>query len=137
MLSAEVARAVPFYERPRPWRRSAARAIRWQDREAAGSLPAEDASDQALEDPPSLSEGMRVGAAASLWTGRETEHAASLRFLAPGPRAELSPDDARRLELSPGDEVVVSVNGDSVRAVAAVRSAIQPGSVFITPAGAA
>jgi anaerobic selenocysteine-containing dehydrogenase len=63
--------------------------------------------------------------------GPETEHSPSLRFLAGRARAELSPSDARRLGIAPGDEVVVSVNGSSVRAAAAVRSSINSGDVFL------
>ncbi|MEJ7715589.1 MAG: molybdopterin-dependent oxidoreductase [Thermoleophilaceae bacterium] len=45
----------------------------------------------ALEQPPELPEGLRLGAAPSLWSGPVSEHAPSLRFLAPGQRAELAP----------------------------------------------
>ena len=54
-----------------------------------------------------------------------------LRFLAAGQRAELSPEDARRLGIAPGDRVVVSTNGTSIEAVAALRAALPPGSVFL------
>jgi NADH-quinone oxidoreductase subunit G len=109
--------------------------VRWQERGAASSLPVEQPSEEALEDPPRAApaDGMRLGAAPSLWSGRETRHAPSLRFLAAGPHAELSPDDARRLEVRQGDELVVSVNGASVRANAVVRSGVRPGTVFLAP----
>ena len=77
---------------------------------------------------------MRLGTAPSLWEGRETRHAPALRFLAPHPRAELAPADAERLGVVPGDEVVVSVNGTSVRAAAALRGGVQPGIVFLVGA---
>jgi anaerobic selenocysteine-containing dehydrogenase len=61
-----------------------------------------------------------------------TRHAAVLRFLAPEQTLEISPQDARRLGLSNGDEATVSVDGRSVRARARVRELVPPGSVFLT-----
>jgi hypothetical protein len=108
--------------------------VRWQERGAASALAVEQPSEEALEGPPrAAADRMRLGAAPSLWSGRETRHAPSLRFLASAPHAELSPDDARRLEVGPGDELLVSVNGDSVRASAVVRSGVRPGTVFLAP----
>jgi NADH-quinone oxidoreductase subunit G len=111
------------------------RGVRWQDRDAASSLPAEEPSEEPLERPPAApaSGGMRVAPVTTLWTGRETEHAPSLRFLSGATRAELSPDDARRLGVRSGDEVVLAVNGDRVHARAAVRSGVRPGAVFVAP----
>ncbi|HYH59016.1 MAG TPA: molybdopterin dinucleotide binding domain-containing protein, partial [Thermoleophilaceae bacterium] len=63
--------------------------------------------------------------------GRETRHALALRFLEPRQQAELSAEDARRLGIRPGDEVEVAMNGTSVRAVARLRQAVQPGTVFL------
>ena len=76
-------------------------------------------------------EGLRLGTVPSLWASRETDHAPVLRFLAPHQRAELSAEDARRLGIEPGDEIEVAQNGSSVRAVAALREALPPGSVFL------
>ena len=45
--------------------------------------------------------------------------------------AELSPEDAERLGIAPGDEIEVAVNDTSVRARAALRSRVQAGSVFL------
>ncbi len=67
----------------------------------------------------------------SLWAGRETRHAAVLRFLAPMQRAELAANDARRIGVSHGDEVVVSADGSTVRAPASLRDGAQPGTVFL------
>ncbi len=105
--------------------------VRWQDREAASKLPAAEAPDGALELPPELAEGMRLGTTPSLWSGTTVEHAPSLRFLAPTQRAELAPADARRLGVTSGDEVQVAAGGQSVRATVALRQAMQPGSVFL------
>ena len=54
-----------------------------------------------------------------------------LRFLAPMQRAELSAADARERGIAPGDEVEVAINGTSVKATAALREAMAPGSVFL------
>jgi NADH-quinone oxidoreductase subunit G len=107
--------------------------LRWQDRDAASALAAEEPGEEPLEDAPEPPEGMRLASARSLWAGRETEHTPALRFMATGSRAELSPDDARRLEVRSGDDVLLAVNGDRVRATARVRSTIPPGSVFLAP----
>jgi predicted molibdopterin-dependent oxidoreductase YjgC len=108
------------------------RGTRWQDTDSASKLPAAELSEAPLEQPPELAEGMKLGAAPSLWAGQVTEHAPSLRFLAPVQRAELAPADARRLGLEQGDEALVSAGGESVRAQVALRQAIAPGSVFLT-----
>jgi anaerobic selenocysteine-containing dehydrogenase len=55
----------------------------------------------------------------------------ALRFLAPSQALELSPTDADRLGLSRGDEVDVRSNGISVRAKAAIRERVKPGTGFL------
>ena len=45
--------------------------------------------------------------------------------------AEISAEDGERLGVRSGEEIEVAVNGTSVRARAALRSAIPPGSVFM------
>ena len=108
--------------------------VRWQERDAASKLPEAELPEGEPEPPPELPEGMRLGAAPSLWEGEVTRHSPALRFLTPQPRAELAPADAERLGVGPGDEVVVSSNGTSVRAAAALRSGVQPGSIFLVGA---
>jgi anaerobic selenocysteine-containing dehydrogenase len=105
--------------------------VRWQERDAASAIPTADLADEPLAVPPELPEGLRLGTVASLWSGRETQHAPALRFLAPRQRAELSPEDARRLGIASGDEVEVTANGSSVRGTAAIRDTVPPGSVFL------
>ena len=122
---------VPFY-RGLTLEEIGGRGIRWQERDAASALPAAPLPDTQLETPPPLAAGgLRLGTAPSLWTGRETRYAAVLRFLAPEQQLELSPADAKRLGVRSGDEVVVSVDGRSVRAVARVHDPVPPGSVFL------
>jgi NADH-quinone oxidoreductase subunit G len=129
-LTNKVAEAVPFYG-GLTLDEIGGNGIRWQERGTASSLPTAQPSEDPLESPPELPEGLRLGVRPSLWAGREIEHSPSLRFLAGRPRAELSPSDAQRLGIAPGDEVVVSVNGTSVRAPAAVRSSVNAGDVFL------
>ena len=122
---------VPFY-RGLSYEEIGGRGVRWQERDAAQNLQQSPLPGTELETPPEPpGEGLLLGAAPSLWAGRETEHAPVLRFLAPHQRAELSADDARRLGVQPGDEVEVAVNGTSVRARAALRQALPAGSVFL------
>ena len=130
MVTARIAAAVPIYAGV-TLEEIGGRGVRWQDREAAGGLPAARLPDAPPETPPELSEGLRLGTVHSLWSGRETEHAQVLRFLAPRQRAELAVEDARRLGIESGDEVEVAVDGRSVRATAALRDALTPGSVFL------
>ena len=134
-VTEAMAAAVPFYAGI-TLEEIGGQGVRWQDRDAASAAPDADVpSADALETPPELPEGLRLGSAPSLWEGPVTRHAPALRFLEPHPRVELSPADAERLGIASGDEVVVSSNGHRVRAPAALRSGIQPGSVFMTGAG--
>jgi NADH-quinone oxidoreductase subunit G len=107
--------------------------VRWQDRDAASALPEAELSSQPLEQPPAAAEGLVLAAAPSLWTGPAVEHSPSLRFLDTGERAWLSVEDARRLDVRTGDEVELSVNGDSVSATAVIRTGVPAGSVFLSP----
>jgi predicted molibdopterin-dependent oxidoreductase YjgC len=69
-----------------------------------------------------------------MWTGPEVEHSPSLRFLSTRARAEISLEDARDAGIENGDEVTLSVDGVEAIAVAAVRSAVPTGSVFVSGA---
>jgi len=108
------------------------RGVRWQERGAALSLPAAAIPDAPLEAAPELTQGMRLGVAPSLWSGAVTRYAPSLKFLAPVQRAELSPLDAERIGVGPGDEVEVSADGQRLHATVALRRAVPAGSVFLT-----
>ena len=129
-VSAELFAAVPFYAGLK-LEEIGGKGVRWQDRDAASGLPGAEPPEGTLEQPPELPEGMRLGAATSLWAGEAVEHAPSLRFLAPTQRAELAPADARRLGVTTGDEVEVAAGENTVRATVALRQAMQPGSVFL------
>jgi NADH-quinone oxidoreductase subunit G len=129
-VTALLADAVPFYAGI-TLNEIGGKGVRWQDRDAASSVPAAEAPQDPLADPPQRPEGLRLGAAPSLWSGPEVEHAPALRFLAPASHAELSPDDALSLGVGPGDEVVLSFDGESVQARASIRTGLPAGSVFL------
>jgi predicted molibdopterin-dependent oxidoreductase YjgC len=109
--------------------------VRWQDREAAGSLPLEELTATPLAEPPAAPAEMTLRSAPALWAGREVEHSRALSFLAPSPHAELAPEDARNLGIGSGDALELSVAGERAEARARVRTGVPPGSVFLTPPG--
>ncbi len=127
-----IAEAVPFYA-GLTLDEIGGDGVRWQDRDAASALPEAQLSTEPLEQPPAAAEGLVLAGAPSLWTGPAVEHSPSLRFLDTGERAWLSVEDARRLDVRTGDEVELSVNGDSVSATAVVRTGVPAGSVFLSP----
>jgi NADH-quinone oxidoreductase subunit G len=128
---AQMTSAIPFYGEL-TLEEIGGRGVRWQDRAEAGRLPQSPLPSLELEQPPEPPATMRLGTVPSLWTGRETDHAPSLRFLAPSQRVELSERDARELGVAHGDEVEVASDGRSVRGVAVLRAAQPAGSVFLT-----
>jgi NADH-quinone oxidoreductase subunit G len=130
MVTARVAEAAPIYAGI-TLEEIGGLGVRWQEREAASTLPLEEPSSEQLAVPPAADRGLRVAAVPTLWTGPEVEHSPSLRFLATGPRAEISVEDAREAGIENGEEVTLSTTGSDVEAVAAVRSAVPRGSVFV------
>ncbi len=130
MVTQQVSEAVAFYA-GLTLDEIGGRGVRWQERDAASALTVPDIPDAPLEPPPEPPEGMKLGTVRTLWAGRETRHAPALRFLAPRQQAELSAEDAKSLGIRPGDEVEVAANGASVRAIARLRQAVPPGTVFL------
>jgi len=136
MVSRALFDAVPFYA-GLTLEEIGGKGGRWQERSAAGAAPAAPAlpAPGDLEAPPEPLEtengDLRLGTARSLWSGRETEHAPILRFLASAQRVELSAEDGQRLDVVSGDEVTVARNGSSVRGVAALRDGLPPASVYL------
>jgi NADH-quinone oxidoreductase subunit G len=131
MLTAQMFAAVPFYS-GLTLEELGGKGIRWPEREdAVSKLDAPDIPDEPLETPPELGDGFRLGTAPTLWSGRVTEYAPTLRFLSPHQRAEISAADAERLGIAPGDQIEVSSNGTTIRATAALRARMSPGSVFL------
>jgi NADH-quinone oxidoreductase subunit G len=130
----QITGAVPFYG-GLTYEEIGGRGLRWQDRDEAGRLAQSPLPPIELEAPPELPDAgdgrLLLGVAPSLWACRETDHAPSLRFLAPHQRVELSAADAAARGIRPGELVEVAHNGTSVRAMAALRSAVPPGRVFM------
>jgi NADH-quinone oxidoreductase subunit G len=132
-VTAAVAAAVPFYAGV-TLDEIGGRGVRWQDRDAASAAAAPDAElpSGPLAAPAELPAGLRLGAAPALFASPAVQHSPSLRFLEPRQRVELSRDDAQRLGIRSGEDVEVSSGDRVVRATAAIRAAIRPGSVFLT-----
>jgi len=150
---AALTKAVPFYDGITD-SEIAGRGVRWQDRDAAVSLPASESavrerasgagSPETLSDsesgdpvpggahPTSGDPGSLVlGTYRDLWAGPITELNPPLKFLRPQQRVELSLTDAERLGLSNGDEVRVGENGSSVLARVQIRERIEQGVCFL------
>jgi len=130
MVTELIAKAVPIYAGI-TLDEIGGRGVRWQDRDAASRLSVTELPAAQLETPEDLPDGLRLGAIPALFASPSVEHSPSLRFLVPKQRVELSPQDAERLGISSGDEVEVSSGDRKVRAVVALRQAMQPGSVFM------
>ncbi len=150
--------AVPFYAGIDD-SEIAGRGVRWQDRDAAASLPAPgDASSEGDVGVPSerfaqlaskapaddnqrssqaASEGevpaasLALGTYRDLWAGPITELNPPLKFLQPQQRVELSLSDAERLGLSNGDTVRVAQNGSAVEASVQICERIEQGVCFL------
>ncbi|HEX2441447.1 MAG TPA: molybdopterin-dependent oxidoreductase, partial [Methylomirabilota bacterium] len=133
MVTEAVTAAVPFYAGI-TLEEIGGQGVRWQERDAASALDGGAASTEPLAEPLAAPEGLRGASAHSFWAGPETEHAASLRFLATGPRVELSVADARAAGVDSGDEVRLSAGGESVTAIVAVRTGMPAGSLFLSGA---
>jgi NADH-quinone oxidoreductase subunit G len=107
---------------------------RWQDGEGAAAFASEPLPSAPLDTPPAAPSGLQLARVPTLWSGPEIEHSPSLRFLATGPRAELSPRDAARLGVENGDEIELSAGGERSVVTASVRSTVPNNSVFVTGA---
>jgi NADH-quinone oxidoreductase subunit G len=111
--------------------------VRWHERDAASAFPAIPELPAAAPSPadttaaPEANGRLRLGTFRSIWAAPEVEVSPALKFLAAKQRAELSPADAQRLGIQPGQRVTVGVDGASVHATATVRSDMPQGSVFL------
>lgn len=132
-ITALIAEAVPFYA-GLTLDEIGGNGVRWQEREAASALPQEELPTDRLEQPPAAPDGLLLASAPTLWGGPAVEHSPSLSFLATDDRAALiSVEDAERLGIDSRDEVELEANGESVNAIAFVRTGMPAGSVFLTP----
>jgi NADH-quinone oxidoreductase subunit G len=130
LVTAALSDAVPFYAGI-TLDEIGGLGVRWQEREAASGLPAEEPSDAPLAPPPAASEGLHAASVKTLWHGPETEHSPSLRFLAPAQVVELSLEDAGRAGVHDGDEVVITTTTGVLSALAQVRTDVPTGSAFV------
>ncbi|WP_205695676.1 NADH-quinone oxidoreductase subunit NuoG [Conexibacter sp. SYSU D00693] len=127
-VSQQVFDAVPFYA-GLTLDVLGGKGARWPEGEAAAAWPEADAPSvsSTTDAVPSANGRLRLGTFRSIWAGPEVEVSPALKFLVPKPRAELSPDDARRLGIADGERVTVG----GVHATAAVRATVPAGSVFV------
>jgi NADH-quinone oxidoreductase subunit G len=132
--SARLFEAVPFYA-GLSLERLGGRGVRWPETDAASRLPAGPSAPFELDPAPEphASNGVLLaGAYRSIWAAPEVEASPALAFLHPEEqRVELSPADARRLGIEPGDLVEVAVNGSRVTGRAVPRAAVPPGTAFL------
>jgi NADH-quinone oxidoreductase subunit G len=98
---------------------------------AETALP-EERTAAASSEPVALTNGhLRLGTYRPIWASPECEISPALKFLIPEQQVELSPEDARRLGVLHGEEVLVAQNGTRVAARAFVRSSVPAGSAFL------
>jgi NADH-quinone oxidoreductase subunit G len=134
MAFAQLAQAVPFYGGI-TLEEIGGRGLRWQEREQAKAFPtppAVEARPKPEAGPtPSSNGALRLGTYRPIWAAPEVEVSPSLHYTVARQQAELSPEDAQRLGIVSGEVLEVSQNGTRLRATAAVRSGVPPGTVFL------
>ena len=139
---AQIVEAVPFYG-GLTLEEIGGRGVRWPEREqaaawAAAALagqPAPRAATAATAAQASAGQpngdALKLGTYRPIWAAPEVEISPALHFTIAHQQVELSPEDARRLRIGNGEAVDVSANGTRLRATAAVRSGVPPGTAFI------
>ncbi|QEC47215.1 NADH-quinone oxidoreductase subunit NuoG [Baekduia soli] len=108
--------------------------VRWPAGDAAGAWPAPGAARAGGGVPeagPAANGRLRLGTYRSVWAGPEVAASPALAFLAGAARVELSPADAKRLQVFDGDKVLVGSDGAAVGAVVSLRAAVPEGSAFL------
>jgi predicted molibdopterin-dependent oxidoreductase YjgC len=80
---------------------------------------------------PRRAKGLRLVRYRALFSGPAVERTPELQFQRPQAEVELSPEDARKRKIRPGDEVTVQSNGTSVTLRARVSQDLRPGIVRI------
>ncbi len=160
MAFRQLVDAVPFYE-GLTLEEIGGRGVRWPEREQAAAFPdtpdaapARDAAPapdatpapDAAPAPDGVGENwdidreiaqqpanaaLRLGTYRPIWADPQVEISPALQYTIATQQAELSPEDAKRLGISSGDQLTVSQNGTRLTATAAVRSGVPPGTVFL------
>ncbi|HEY1716377.1 MAG TPA: NADH-quinone oxidoreductase subunit NuoG [Solirubrobacteraceae bacterium] len=135
---AQLVAAVPFYA-GLTLEEIGGSGVRWPERPEAqpmalgaeSSTPGEGAGAVSPE-PAALTNGhLRLGTYRPIWAAPECEISPALKFLIPEQQLELSPEDALRLGVLHGEEIVVAQNGTRLAAKAFIRSAVPAGSAFL------
>ncbi|HET9925551.1 MAG TPA: molybdopterin-dependent oxidoreductase, partial [Methylomirabilota bacterium] len=127
--------AVPFYA-GLTLEEIGGRGVRWPERPQGAAMaldtapPLPDVSPSARDE--AAPGGMlALGTYRPLWASPEVEVSPALKYLVPDQRVELSPEDAHRLQIADGEEVVVGQNGTRLRARAVIRSLVPTGTAFL------
>jgi NADH-quinone oxidoreductase subunit G len=132
----QLAAAVPMYEGI-ALEEIAGPGVRWPERPQGAAVTSD--APFAVDVPAPTANGtepltngaLRLGTYRPIWAAPEVDVSPALRYLIPHQQVELSPEDARRLGIGHGDEVLVSQNGTQLAATADVRSNVLPGSAFL------
>ena len=135
-VSRQLFEAIPFYA-GLSLIDLAAHGVRWAERDEAAALDAPLPEPAPLDPPPaapSPNGALRLGTFRPIWSAPEVEVSPALRFLVPRARVELSPADARRLNVAHGARVEVAHDGTTVAAEVAIRSDVPDGSAFLPEA---
>jgi NADH-quinone oxidoreductase subunit G len=149
MAFAQLVQAVPFY-RELTLEEIGGRGVRWQERDAASEFPAASAEGSipatAVSSPGGLAAAgepgagagaassngaLRLGTYRSIWAAPEVEISPALKYTVARQQLEISPEDAQRLGITPGDAVDVAQNGTRLKATAHVRSGVPAGVAFL------
>jgi NADH-quinone oxidoreductase subunit G len=134
MAFKQLVDAVPFYG-GLTLEAIGGRGVRWPEREQAREFPSSRVETGAVFRGPAQllpSDGaLRLGTYRPIWAAPEVEVSPALHFAVVHQQAELSVEDARRLGVGNGDELIVSQNGTRLNATAAVRSSVPAGTVFL------
>jgi NADH-quinone oxidoreductase subunit G len=146
MAFKQLVAAVPFY-RGLTLEEIGGGGVRWQEREAASEFPA--GADAAIPATAESSPGglasadqaagpsghgngaLRLGTYRSIWAAPEVEVSPALKYTIAHQQLELSPEDAQRLGIAPGESVEVSQNGTRLRGTVHVRSGVPAGVAFL------
>src|SRR5581483_6465493 len=136
MAWKQLAEAVPFYS-GLTLDGIGGRGVRWQERDPAKEIDFGDGSStsEAPEPESSGANGhdgaLRLGRYRPISASSEVEISPALHFAIAQQQAELSPEDAQRLNIRSGDEITVAQNGTRLKARAQVRSGVPEGTAFL------
>jgi NADH-quinone oxidoreductase subunit G len=135
MASAALFDAVPMYA-GLTLEELGGRGVRWPTREQAATAPPPSggltAPRRSRPAPSTRSGALALGTYRSIWAAPEVAASPALAFLHPDQRVELSPDDARRLGLADGAQMLVAdETGAQLHARVTLRDAVPVGRAFL------